>query len=141
MKLLSVFSSMPKLISIIHWIKSWDVMQCPSPHLPKGQYCLSSWKTTVKETKLHKEKASYQTTNNCSCMKKLALKLYHTCMRTWWNRQLQNTGYSSQVTVFNTNTESILTFIKANLRPKNFCLGLIRPEVRIYKCLEYLLCW
>ena len=29
------------------------------------------------------------------------------------------------------------TFIKANLRPKNFCLGLIRPKVSFYKCLGY----
>ena len=78
---------------------------------------------------------------NCSCMKTFALKLYHTYMCTCWNWQVQNTGHSSQVIVFNTNTESILTFIKANLRPKNFCLGLIRPEVRIYKCLEYFLYW
>ena len=28
-----------------------------------------------------------------------------------------------------TNTESILNILKANLRPKNFCLGLIRPKV------------
>ena len=41
------------------------------------------------------------------------------------------------------------TFIKANLRPKNFCLGLIknfclgliRPKVSSYKCLGYFLYW
>ena len=39
------------------------------------------------------------------------------------------------------------TFMKANLRPKNFCLGLIknfclgliRPKVSFYKCLGYFL--
>ena len=41
------------------------------------------------------------------------------------------------------------TFIKANLRPKNlclgliknFCLGLIRPKISFYKCLGYFLYW
>ena len=27
------------------------------------------------------------------------------------------------------------TLVKANLRPKNFCSGLIRPKVSFYKCL------
>ena len=31
------------------------------------------------------------------------------------------------------------TFIKANLRAKNFCLGLIRPKVSFYACLGYFL--
>ena len=39
-----------------------------------------------------------------------------------------------------TNTESILfTFLKANLGPKNFCLGLIRPKVSFEECLGYFL--
>ena len=33
------------------------------------------------------------------------------------------------------------TFIKANLRPKNFCLGPIRPKVGFYECLGYFLYW
>ena len=33
------------------------------------------------------------------------------------------------------------TLVKANLRPKNFCLGLIRPKVSFYKCLGYFLYW
>ena len=41
------------------------------------------------------------------------------------------------------------TLIKANLRPKNFCLGLLknfilgltRPKVSLYKCLGYFLYW
>ena len=33
------------------------------------------------------------------------------------------------------------TLVKANLRPKNFCLGLIRPKVSFYKCLGHFLYW
>ena len=29
------------------------------------------------------------------------------------------------------------TFINANLRPKNFSLGLIRPKISFYECLGY----
>ena len=54
--------------------------------------------------------------------------------------QVQNTGHRSEVTghCF-TNTESILDvhkIIKANLRPKNFCLGLIMPNVSFYITLQ-----
>ena len=31
------------------------------------------------------------------------------------------------------------TFIKANLRPKSFCLGLIRPKVSFYACIGHFL--
>ena len=33
------------------------------------------------------------------------------------------------------------TFIKANLRPKSFCLGVIGPKVSFYECLGYFLYW
>ena len=33
------------------------------------------------------------------------------------------------------------TLVKANLRPKNFCLGIIRLKVSFYKCLGYFLYW
>ena len=33
----------------------------------------------------------------------------------------------------------IFIFIKANLRPKNFCLGLVRPKVSFDGCLGYFL--
>ena len=34
----------------------------------------------------------------------------------------------------NTESKNYKTFIKANLRPKNVCLGLIRPKVSFYEC-------
>ena len=33
------------------------------------------------------------------------------------------------------------TLVKANLRPKNFCLGIIRLKISFYKCLGYFLYW
>ena len=50
----------------------------------------------------------------------------------------QGTGHRSQVTghCF-TYKESILNIHKANLRPKNFSLGLIRPKISFYECLGY----
>ena len=60
-------------------------------------------------------------------------------------RQVQNTGHRSQVTGQSghcfTNTECIPeTLVKANLRPKNFCLGLIRLAFTS-ACLGYFLYW
>ena len=43
----------------------------------------------------------------------------------------QVTGYLSQVIVLPIQKVS-QTLVKANLRPKNFCLGLIRPKVSFY---------
>ena len=40
-----------------------------------------------------------------------------------------------------TNTASILNIHKANFRPKNLCLGLIRPKVSFYEYLGYFLYW
>ena len=42
-------------------------------------------------------------------------------------------GHRSQVIVLPIQKVSS-TFINANLRPKSFCLGLIRPKVSFYKC-------
>ena len=50
------------------------------------------------------------------------------------------TKHRSQVIVLPIQKVS-QTLVKANLRPKNFCLGLIRPKVIFYKCLEYFVYW
>ena len=66
-------------------------------------------------------------------------------------RQVQNTGHRSKVSVLPIQKVS-QTLVKANLRPKNvclglikinkdFCLGLIWPKVSFYKCLGYFLYW
>lgn len=47
--------------------------------------------------------------------------------------------YMSQVIVLQIQKVS-RTFTKANLRPKNFSLGLIMPKVIFYECLGYFLC-
>ena len=48
------------------------------------------------------------------------------------------TAHRSQVIVLPIQEVS-QTYIKANLRPENFCLGLIRPKVSFYECLRYFL--
>ena len=55
-------------------------------------------------------------------------------------RQARNTGHRSQVIVLPIQKVS-QTLLKANLRPKNVYLGLIRPKVSFYKCLRYFLYW
>ena len=47
-----------------------------------------------------------------------------------FQRQVQNAGHRSQVIVLPIQKVS-LTFIKANLRPRNFSLGLIRPKISL----------
>ena len=44
------------------------------------------------------------------------------------------TKHRSKVIVLPIIQKVSSTFINANLRPKSFCLGLIRPKVSFYKC-------
>ena len=57
---------------------------------------------------------------------------------------VKNTGHRFKVTgnCF-TNKKTTLTIYKinANIRPKNFCLGLTRPKVSFNECSGYFLYW
>ena len=53
-------------------------------------------------------------------------------------RQVSFAGHRSQVIVLPIQKVS-QTLLTANLRPKNVCLGLIRPKVSFYKYLGYFL--
>ena len=60
-------------------------------------------------------------------------------------RQVSFAGHGSHVMVLPIQKVS-QTLLKANLRPKNIFLGLIRPKVsfwdtKVSKCLEYFLYW
>ena len=56
------------------------------------------------------------------------------------DQQVSFAGDRSQVIVLPMQKVS-QTLLKANLRPKNVCLGLIRPKVSFDKCLGYFLYW
>ena len=45
----------------------------------------------------------------------------------------------SQIIVLPIQRVKTILNIKTNLRPKNVCLGLIRPKVSFYECLGYFL--
>ena len=72
-----------------------------------------------------------------SVLKKVSLTLRHIINDIEQNlRQVSFAGRRSQVIVLPIQKVS-QTLLKANLRPKTVCLGLIRPKVSFYKCLGY----
>ena len=76
-----------------------------------------------------------------SVLKKVSLTLRHIINDIEQNlRQVSFAGHRSQAIVLPIQKVS-QTLLKANLRPKTVCLGLIRPKVSLYKCLGYFLYW
>ena len=73
-----------------------------------------------------------------------ATEWFHFHCSVWLKKKKQVSGagtkHRSQVIVLPIQKVS-QPLVKANLRPKNFCLGLIRPKVSFYKWLGYFLYW